>query len=128
MKLIYTLLAMCFFYTLKAQENSNRLQFDGQGEFKIIQFTDTHVNMSKNQNLDIFEFMQKIIETEKPDLAVLTGDIATQDDPGKAYQFFVDLFKKEKLPWVVVFGNHDAEHNFSREKLNLLLKKTSFMP
>lgn len=123
MKIICTLLILCFAFTLNAQENNIRLQFNEQGEFKIIQFTDTHVSILKNQNLDIFEFMQKIIEIEKPDLAILTGDIVTQDDPGKAYQFFVDLFEKEKLPWAVVLGNHDPEYNFTGEKLALLLQK-----
>ncbi|MDP4283628.1 MAG: metallophosphoesterase family protein [Bacteroidota bacterium] len=108
-------------FSIQAQKGV-RLKFNKDGEFKIVQFTDTHVDMSKNQNLDIFELLQKIIETEKPDLAILTGDVITQDDPEKAYQLFVDLFKKENLPWVVVFGNHDAEHNVSRKKLAELVE------
>jgi len=122
MKIICSLFLLFAFLVSNAQKGQH-LRFNDRGEFKIIQFTDTHVCMQKNQNLDIFGFFQKIIEVEKPDLVVLTGDIITQDDPEKAYRFFTDLFKKEKLPWAVVFGNHDAEYNISRENLARLVEK-----
>lgn len=116
-----------FILSFSAQaQNKVRLKFNTNGDFKIIQFTDTHVDTEAGNNIDIFRYLQKIIKTEKPDLAILTGDIATQDDPGKAYKLFVDLFKNEKLPWAVVFGNHDAEHNISREKLAELVEKLPF--
>ncbi|MCO5234621.1 MAG: metallophosphoesterase family protein [Chitinophagaceae bacterium] len=98
-------------------QNKADLQFNAAGEFKIIQFTDTHVNTSKEENLGIFEYLKKIIETEKPDLVVVTGDIVTENDPQKGYMMFVRLFQETSVPWVMVFGNHDSEHNLSRKAL-----------
>lgn len=107
-------------------QNKTRLKFSPEGEFRIVQFTDTHVDTDNGNNLEIFKYLQNIIETEKPDLAVLTGDVVTQDNPEKAFRFFVELFEKEKLPWVVVFGNHDAEHNIPREKLAEMVEKLPY--
>jgi len=114
-KVFYSIIAL-FILSASVQAQKNiRLKFNKDGEFKIIQFTDTHVNISKNENLDIFPYLQKIIETEKPDLVIFTGDVA---NPEKAYQPFVDLFQKEKIPWAVALGNHDeGRDSLLREKL-----------
>jgi hypothetical protein len=93
------------------------LHFNASGEFKIVQFTDTHVNTSKGENLGIFEHLKKIIETEKPDLVVVTGDIVTENDPQKGYLLFDKAFEEAGVPWVMVFGNHDSENNLPRKDL-----------
>jgi hypothetical protein len=98
-------------------QNNKPLKFNERGEFKILQFTDTHVNIQKGQNLDIFPALQKIIETEKPDLVVLTGDIVTADDPQEGFQHFEKVFEETGVHWAMVFGNHDSENNFSRKEL-----------
>lgn len=103
-------------------QNKAALRFNTTGEFKIIQFTDTHVNTSKGENLGIFEYLKKIIEAEKPDLVVVTGDIVTENDPQKGYMMFVRLFQETGVPWVMVFGNHDSEHNLSRKDLAAFLQ------
>ncbi|MCO5239483.1 MAG: metallophosphoesterase family protein [Chitinophagaceae bacterium] len=98
-------------------QNKSSLRFNASGEFKIIQFTDTHVNVSGGKNLGIFEYLKKIIETEKPDLVVVTGDIVTENNPQKGYMLFDKAFREVGVPWVMVFGNHDSENNFSRKDL-----------
>lgn len=103
-------------------QNKTDLRFNESGEFKIIQFTDTHVNTSKGENLGIFEYLKKIIETENPDLVVVTGDIVTEDNPQKGYMMFVKAFQEVGVPWVMVFGNHDSEHNLSRKDLAKFLQ------
>lgn len=103
-------------------QNKMNLRFNTFGEFKIIQFTDTHVNTSKEKNLGIFEYLKKNIETEKPDLAVVTGDIVKENDPQKGYMMFVSLFQEISVTWVMVFGNHDSENNLSRKDLAQFLQ------
>ena len=93
------------------------LQFNPSGEFKIVQFTDTHVDISKGQNLDIFQYLKKIIETEKPDLVVVTGDIVTERNPQEGYMLFDKAFGEAGVPWVMVLGNHDSENGTSRKAL-----------
>jgi hypothetical protein len=118
MKYCLNFLILLLFLTTgaKAQEKQ-KLEFDNNGEFKIVQFTDTHVNLAKGENLDIFKYLGKIIDLEKPDLVVLTGDIVTADNPQEGFQLFEEVFNKAGVPWVMVFGNHDSEHNFSRKEL-----------
>ncbi|MEX0883957.1 MAG: metallophosphoesterase family protein [Cyclobacteriaceae bacterium] len=54
---------------------------------------------------------------EKPDLVVLTGDIATDGNPKKTYLAFERLFTEEKMPWIVTFGNHDSQADLSRKEV-----------
>jgi hypothetical protein len=123
---MYSLLIILFVgFQVNAQDGA-KLQFNQKGEFKIVQFTDTHVNIKKGQNIDIFNYFQKIIDIEKPDLAIVTGDVVSQDEVNEAYKFFVDLFEKEKLPWAVVFGNHDSGDSSSREDIAAFLENLPF--
>lgn len=103
-------------FTVFAQSKVE-LKFNNDGQFKIVQFTDTHINLENNSNLQVYETVKTIIEIEKPDFVILTGDIITQNSPQEAYNRFAAIFKKAKLPWAVVFGNHESENNTSRKEL-----------
>lgn len=102
--------------TVNAQY-SGKLKFNKNGEFKIVQFTDTHVELKNNKNLSVYNTIKKVIKIEKPDFVILTGDNVTENDPQEAYSRFAEIFKKAKIPWAAVFGNHDSQNNFSREDL-----------
>ncbi|MEN8125735.1 MAG: metallophosphoesterase family protein, partial [Bacteroidota bacterium] len=62
-----------------------------------------------------------ILEAEKPDLIVLTGDIVTGNEENwptiESWETLTNLFIKYKVPYAVVFGNHDDEAQTSREEL-----------
>ena len=115
-----TLMSILLLFTLILQilagPNSN-LKFNGKGEFKIVQFTDTHINLKNASNLEVFTTIKEVISIEKPDMIILTGDIITEDDPQQAYRNLAQIFEDAHTPWAVVFGNHDSEHNFSRKQL-----------
>lgn len=102
------------------------LKFNENGEFKIAQFTDTHINMDKNSNLYSYEIVRKVLEKERPDFIILTGDIITQANPIKGYERFVALFNEFEIPWAVVFGNHESEYQFPRDSLAGLLKRLPY--
>ena len=93
------------------------LKFNDNGELKILQFTDTHTNIEKNKRVEVFETIRKIVAIEKPDLVVLTGDIATDGNPARTYDFFEKLFEEAGIPWAVVFGNHDSQADWSRQQV-----------
>ena len=99
------------------------LKFNYQGEFKIVQFTDTHISMVGSSNLKSFEVIRSVLVTEKPDLVVLTGDIVTEPDPTEGYKRLDSLFTRNNIPWVVVFGNHESEHQLSRYSLARIVEK-----
>ncbi|MEN8122826.1 MAG: metallophosphoesterase family protein [Bacteroidota bacterium] len=108
-------------FCLSAQEIE--LQFNDNHTFKILQFTDTHVDFVQKQNLGVYDNLKKILQIEKPDLIILTGDIVTQDNPQEAYKRFADIFSETNIPWAMTFGNHDSESgNISRKDLAAFLK------
>ncbi len=121
MKKYFSMIVPLFFALNIHAQNNITLKFNKKGEFKIIQFTDTHVNLEKNSNLSVYETIKKIIKIEKPDFVILTGDNVTQSNPQEGYRRFAEIFKTAKIPWVAVFGNHDSQNNFSREDLAKLL-------
>lgn len=112
MRNYYYILAwfLVFGFAANAQNNDS-LKFNGNGEFKIAQFTDTHINLLSKNNLNSFETMRVVVEIEKPDFVILTGDIVTQDNPQEAYHRIAVIFKEANVPWSMIFGNHDSEHN-----------------
>lgn len=51
------------------------LHFNSDGKFKIVQFTDTEFSRASEEETRMKAMMAKILEAEKPDLAVYTGDV-----------------------------------------------------
>ncbi len=107
-------------------QNNSILKFNKEGTFKIVQFTDTHVDLTKSANLQVFEIIPEVLKAENPDFVILTGDIVTQNDPQEAYTRLARIFQEAGVPWAMVFGNHDSEHNFSRKELAEFLQKLPF--
>jgi len=122
MKNLLNLLILLLFLTTGA-EAQVKLHFNNNGEFKIVQFTDTHVDFTQNKNLDVYDNIKKVLQAEKPEFVILTGDIVTQNDPQEAYRRFANVFNEAKVPWAMVFGNHDSQANLSRKDLATFLKK-----
>lgn len=98
-------------------EADTHLQFDENGEFKILQFADMQdgfpmKSITKN-------FMRKAIETENPDLIVLSGD-NINGTAGESITYsaaineFMSIFEEYGIPVASVFGNHDAEGKITR--------------
>ncbi len=110
---------------LNAQPVSS-LRFDKDGELKIVQFTDTHISLKQEKNLDVYTTIEKVMASEKPDFVVLTGDIVTADDPQDAYRKLVAIFERTQTPWAVIFGNHDSEGNLSRKNLAAFVETLPF--
>lgn len=89
------------------------LKFDTNGKFKIVQFTDLHGGPDRDKTIDL---MNKILEYEKPNMVVLTGDnidgkCKTVDDVRKAINYIAQPMETRSIPWAIVFGNHDDEHH-----------------
>ncbi|XP_071717181.1 probable inactive purple acid phosphatase 29 [Rutidosis leptorrhynchoides] len=63
-------------------------------------------------------FIERMIEAEKPDLIVFTGDNIYGPDATDAVKSMNAAFApaiKSKIPWAAVLGNHDQESTLSRE-------------
>ncbi len=94
------------------------LKFDTNGNFKIVQFTDLHEGPNVEKTIDV---MNKILEYEKPNLVLLTGDTIdgkckTTDNIRKAMTNISRPMETRNIPWAIVFGNHDDEHGIMNKK------------
>ena len=119
-KLCLFILIVFFFGTiLRSQaQKSPTFKFNASGKFKIVQFTDIHMKEYHEGKRDsVIEIMTTILKTEKPDLVVLTGDIATSENVKKAWLTVVQPMIDARIPWAAVFGNHDWEHGSSNKQM-----------
>lgn len=64
-------------------------------------------NMQKN----CFDYIIETVETTKPDLILLTGDLVygNYDHDGSALLALIEVMESLKVPWAPIFGNHDIE-------------------
>jgi len=96
---------------VEAQKPS--LQFRNDGTFKIAQIADPHYSEGKEHRL---KFINEMLDIEKPDLVVYTGDFVNSEDV-KDIDALFDLCISRKQLWTFTLGNHDDEHAFTRERL-----------
>ena len=102
------LITLCTFLSSYAQ-GDNVLQFNPNGEFKIVQITDTHYKWgNKNSNLAV-ECIDSVIKLEKPDLVVITGDLVYSDSVRSSLPALLTCISESQTPFAVVFGNHDND-------------------
>jgi hypothetical protein len=112
------------------------LRVKADGRFKIVQISDTHMVTGLGVCKDAIDaqgkhlpeseadpltmkFIGTILDEEKPDLVVLTGDQLHHDIPDSQTALLKALAPiiQRKIPFAAVFGNHDSEgvHALSRK-------------
>ncbi len=98
---------------LKPRGNQIKLRFNENCEFVIAQFTDIHWD-NASENCDLTrESINYVLDKEKPDLVVLTGDIVTEPPAVDGWKSIAMIFEEAEIPWCVTLGNHDAEIDVS---------------
>lgn len=129
-----------FISEISAVEYENQLvpQLDDNGyytfvtddDFKVVQLTDVHIGagfMSIKKDNMALNAVAAMISEEKPDLVVVTGDIAfpvpfqagTFNNKNAA-KLFAELMEQLGVYWCYAFGNHDTESYsyFTREQIS----------
>ncbi|KAF9533681.1 Metallo-dependent phosphatase-like protein [Crepidotus variabilis] len=107
------------------------LRFSPDGKFKILQIADLHYSVARVSCRDssiqpcpsaddlTHSFASRVIDIEKPDLIVFSGDQLngqyTAWDAKSIIAKFSKLVVDRRIPWVAIFGNHDAEDGVSKE-------------
>lgn len=105
-----------------AQAQKPVLKFNKDGKFKIVQFTDTHIIHGDNRSDVAMERMNEILDAEKPDFVIYTGDLIF-GRPGKESLIqAIEPVVKRGIPFGVTWGNHDDEQGLSRKELFDLIK------
>lgn len=101
--------------SLQAQQPT--LRFKSDKTFKIVQFTDIHWVPGNARSEVAAERMQEVLEAEKPDLVIYTGDVVFGKPARKALDKALAPVLERRLPFAVTWGNHDDEHDLSRQQL-----------
>ena len=97
--------------------------------FKILQLTDIHMGDKDDQDLH-YDFLNLLIKdankdaSDPVDFMVVTGDLFTFASKSTAQRLFKFL-DSYKIPWTVVFGNHDEQTYFSVDWMASYLNKLS---
>ncbi|KAH9215660.1 Metallo-dependent phosphatase-like protein [Leptodontidium sp. 2 PMI_412] len=124
----------------EAKPNGPRpaLRANADGKFKILQISDTHMVTGVGICKDAIDgdgkalpeseadpltviFLGKILDEEKPDLVILTGDQLHHDIPDSQSALFkvVAPLIERSIPWAAVFGNHDSEGDYALSKAQM---------
>ena len=101
------LLTFLAFATI-ASAYSHELRFKN-GRLKIAQLTDIHWDPKSSNNVKNFDILLKVLNEEKPDVAIVTGDVVTEQPAKKGWEDIVSIFEKTQIPFAVTMGNHDYE-------------------
>ena len=107
------------------------------GRFKVIQVSDLHLSTGPGHCREpvlpadapkgpceadprTLEFVREVLDAERPDLAVLSGDLVngeTAPDAPTALFKAAEPFIARNIPYAIIFGNHDDEGSLSRQGL-----------
>ena len=101
---------------------AQQLKFNADKKFKIVQFTDVHWVADSLASEEAGERMNEVLDAEKPDLVVYTGDVIFARPAEKGMRRALEPVIKRGIPFAVTFGNHDDEQDMSRKELYEFIK------
>lgn len=104
------------------KKNAGKLKFKANGKFKIVQFTDVHWKPGNPASEAAAERMNEVLEAEKPDFVVYTGDVAFDKPAKTCYERAFEPAISRNIPFAFMFGNHDDEQDLSRKEIYELIK------
>ncbi|KAK6461761.1 Metallo-dependent phosphatase-like protein [Scheffersomyces coipomensis] len=128
----------------KLPKYQSPLKVNKNGKFKILQVADLHFSTGVGECRDpvpgsskkgceadprTIQFLEKVLDIEKPDFVVLTGDqIFGETAPDAETAVFKALypFIKRKIPFAVTLGNHDSEGSLKRSEIMSLSSNLPF--
>ncbi len=117
-KLIIFIILFTYALTATAQ----KLAFNNNGEFKVIQFTDLHYGSEKESSKQSNKDICAILDSENPDLVVFTGDVVCEKPVAEGWQHLFDILESRNLKYAITLGNHDDEHDLTREEIAYMLE------
>ncbi len=92
----------------------------------MVQFTDIHFGENEDNDIQAQNLMRNVIELEKPDLAIVTGDVVSGyawdgKTPGwyaKHYDKLAQVMKDKNMYWAMTAGNHDTQADLNRQQVS----------
>ncbi|WP_423128760.1 metallophosphoesterase family protein [Gaoshiqia sp. Z1-71] len=102
------------------------LKFNADKKFRIMQFTDLHFRGDSYRSDSVLVMVKNMVNAEKPDLVVFTGDVVTSANTANAWETFSNAVVGLKVPWAVVLGNHDIEGELNGKQIMELIAKKPY--
>ena len=94
-------------------EDSVRIQKRSEGDFKVLMFTDMHLDGKNETSYLTIDHLVKNIQREKPDLVLLGGDNVTSGMNRRRAHQLAEIFEKLGVYWGGVLGNHEGDNKWS---------------
>ena len=113
--------ALCMAGLLGASAQS--VKFNNNGKLKIVQFTDIHWRAGDPATADAAANMNRVLDEEKPDLVIYTGDITTAKPATEGLDRAFEPAISRSIPYAATLGNHDDEQDLTRPQLYDYIKK-----
>ena len=120
------------------EDDNGYWTFTTDRDFKVLQLTDIHIGagwLCHGKDLKAINAVAAMVTAEKPDLVIITGDIAypipfqagTNDNLAAA-KLFAGLMEKLGVYWTIAFGNHDTEiySKYNREEIAQFYENSGF--
>lgn len=94
---------------IKEDVDSVTIRKNGSGDFRVLLFTDTHLNGKKEKDIQTVSYIVKNITEQKPDLVIFGGDNVSSGFNKKRVNEFAQLMEKLGVYWAAVLGNHEGD-------------------
>lgn len=101
----------------------NTLRFK-KGLFKIVQITDLHYKLGVKASEQGLACVREMVQTERPDLVVVTGDIIYSAPADSTLSVVLKTFAQLGVPFCMTFGNHDYDFKTPAVALYNQMQKT----
>lgn len=103
-----------FSQTVSVQKELPDFQVDSNGNFTVLQFSDTHMTTGVSfSDLSILKKMETLTQRYSPDLVVVSGDMVNDGDSGSfnkanVLRSVANVFEDLDQYWAYVPGNNDG--------------------
>lgn len=111
---------------LQAQPTPEKICFNLEGELKIAQFTDMHLGHDMEKSQLVGDMVKEVLDEEKPDLVIFTGDNTTMDEVEQAWDTLAKELANRKIPWTAILGNHDDEYAVKRKDIIDIIRRQPY--
>lgn len=101
--------------------SKHKLTYNKDGSFRVAIFADLHVNTGNaTQIANLQASIKKIVDEQKPNLVIFTGDNTIGASSESALKARIDIMvsylEQNQIPWCHVYGNHDHENALPNDK------------
>ena len=104
------------------------LTIDADSEnLRVMQIADPQLKFGfMSHDKKTIDLIDRAIQTQNPDICVITGDLTMSIFTYDAYKYFADFMEEREQYWTLTWGNHDLEFDSSAYTLWNMLKNYQY--